>query len=62
MPKASPIAAKPAPAPVRQAATPAPKPTEVQATAAPAVTGAIPAKPEPQIAPTQDMPNVQGLE
>jgi hypothetical protein len=62
MPKASPIAAKPAPPPVQQAAAPAPKPTEVQAAAAPAVTGTIPAKPVPQIAPTQDMPKVQGLE
>ena len=62
MPKASPIAAKPTPAPVEQAAAPAPKPTEVQAAAAPTVTGAIPAKPAPQIAPTQDMPNAQGLE
>lgn len=60
MPKASPIAAKPAP--VKQAAAPAPKPTETQAAAAPAVTGTVPAKPEAQIAPTQDMPNVQGLE
>jgi hypothetical protein len=62
MPKASPIAAKPASAPVAQAAAPAPKPTEVQAAAAPAETGAIPARPAPQIAPTQDMPNAQGLE
>jgi hypothetical protein len=62
MPKASPIAAKPAPAPVQPAAAPAPKPTEVQAAAAPAATGSIPAKPAPQIAPTQEMPKVQGLE
>lgn len=62
MPKASPIAAKPAPAPVQQATAPAPKPTEAQAAAAPAATGTVPAKPEPQIAPTQDMPNAQGLE
>ena len=61
MPKASPIAAKPAPAPVQQAAAPAPKPAEVQA-AAPVTTGSAPAKPAPQIAPTQDMPTVQGLE
>jgi len=60
MPKASPIAAKPAP--VQQAAAPAPKPTEVQAAASPTTTGAVPAKPVPQIAPTQDMPKVQGLE
>ncbi|MCA6115758.1 hypothetical protein J6524_12770 [Bradyrhizobium sp. WSM 1738] len=62
MPKASPVAAKPAPAPVQQAAAPAPKPTAAQAAAAPAATGSIPDKPAPQIAPTQDMPNVQGLE
>jgi hypothetical protein len=59
MPKASPIAAKPAP--VQQAAAPAPKSAEVQA-AAPVTTGSAPAKPVPQIAPTQDMPNAQGLE
>jgi hypothetical protein len=62
MPKASPIAAKPAPAPVQQAAAPAPKSAEVQAAAAPVTTGAAPAKPAPQIAPTQDMPTMQGLE
>ena len=62
MPKASPIAAKPAPAaPIQQAAAPAPKSAEVQA-AAPVTTGAAPAKPAPQIAPTQDMPTMQGLE
>ena len=61
MPKASPIAAKPAPAPVQQAAAPAPKPAEVSA-AAPVTTGSAPAKPAPQIAPTQDMPTAQGLE
>jgi hypothetical protein len=61
MPKASPIAAKPAPARVQQAAAPAPKSAEVRA-AAPVTTGSAPAKPVPQIAPTQDMPNVQGLE
>ena len=61
MPKASPIAAKPAPAPMQQAAAPAPKSAEVQA-AAPVTTGAAPAKPAPQIAPTQDMPTMQGLE
>jgi hypothetical protein len=61
MPKASPIAAKPAP--IQQAAAPAPKAksAEVQA-AAPVTTGSAPAKPVPQIAPTQDMPNAQGLE
>jgi hypothetical protein len=61
MPKASPLAAKPAPAPVQQAAAPAPKSVEVQA-AAPVTTGAVPAKPVAPIAPTQDMPLMQGLE
>jgi len=61
MPKASPIAARPAPAPVQQAAAPAPKSAEVRAVA-PVTTGSVAAKPVPQIAPTQDMPNVQGLE
>jgi hypothetical protein len=49
MPKASPIAAKPTPAPVQQAA-------------APVTTGSVSAKPAPSIAPTQDMPTMQGLE
>jgi hypothetical protein len=61
MPKANPNASKPAAAPIKQAAAAAPKPAEVQA-AAPATTGAVPAKPAPQIAPTQDMPSMQGLE
>jgi hypothetical protein len=61
MPKANPIAAKPAPAPVQQATAPAPKSAEVQA-AAPVTTGSAPAKPVPSIAPTQDMPTAQGLE
>jgi hypothetical protein len=61
MPKASPIAAKPAPARVQQAAAPAPKSADVRADA-PVTTGSAPPKPVPQIAPTQDMPNVQGLE
>jgi hypothetical protein len=63
VPKAKPLAAKaaPVPAPIQQAAAPAPKPAEVQA-AAPVTTGSAPAKPAPQIAPTQDMPTMQGLE
>jgi hypothetical protein len=61
MPKASPIAAKPAPAPVQQAAAPAPKSAEVQA-AAPVTTGSAPARPVPQLAPNEDMPEMQGLE
>ena len=64
VPKANPLAAKPAaPEPVKQAAAPAPKPAEVQAAAPPAVTtGSAPEKPVPQIAPTEDMPKPQGLE
>jgi hypothetical protein len=64
MPKANPLAAKPAaPEPVKQAAAPAPKPAEVQAAVPPAVTtGSAPEKPAPQIAPTEDMPKPQGLE
>jgi hypothetical protein len=63
IPKANPLAAKPTPAPVQQAAAPQPKPAEVQA-AAPqaATTGSAAAKPAPQVAPTQDMPSMQGLE
>ena len=40
---------------------PAPKPAEVLV-AAPVTTGSAPAKPAPQIAPTEDMPTMQGLE
>lgn len=64
VPKASPIAAKPAPAasaPVQQAAAPAPKSAEAQ-TAAPAPAEAAAAKPAPLIAPTEEMPKAQGLE
>jgi len=64
VPKANPLAAKPAAAePVKQAAAPAPKPAEVQAAAPPAATtGSAPDKPVPQIAPTEEMPKPQGLE
>jgi len=61
MPKANPLASKPATAPIKQAAAPAPKPAEVPA-AAPVTTGSAPAKPAPQIAPTQDMPSMHGLD
>jgi hypothetical protein len=58
-------AAKPAAVaePVQQSAAAQPKPAEVQ-TPPPAVatTGAAQARPAPQIAPTQDMPKMQGLE
>jgi hypothetical protein len=63
-----PLATKPAPAPVQQsAATPA-KPAETQTTGQaaaptqPAAPAIVEAKPAPQIAPTQDMPQVQGLD
>jgi len=49
MPKASPIAAKPAP--VQQAAAPAPKSADPVA-----------AKPAPSVAPTEEMPKAQGLD
>ncbi|WKA27898.1 hypothetical protein [Bradyrhizobium roseum] len=64
MPKASPLAAKPAPAapaPIQQAAAPAPKSAEAQ-TAAPAAADAVAAKPAPSTAPTEEMPKAQGLE
>ena len=74
VPKASPLAAanKPAVAPepaakpaataepVQQSAAAQPKPAEAPAAAV--TTGAAPARPVPPIAPTQDMPKVQGLE
>jgi hypothetical protein len=64
-PVAAEPAAKPAAAaePVQQSAAAQPKSAEAQ-TPPPAVatTGAAQAKPVPQIAPTQDMPKVQGLE
>ncbi|WP_334361329.1 MULTISPECIES: hypothetical protein [unclassified Bradyrhizobium] len=62
MPKANPLASKPSAAPLKQAAAPASKPAEVPAAPAPVTTGSVAANPAPQIAPTQDMPNVQGLE
>ena len=75
VPKAKPLAARSAPEqaqqtpaqpqtpPPQQTAATTPKPSEVQASPpADITTGAAQAKPAPQIAPTQDMPNVQGLE
>lgn len=64
VPKAKPVAAKPASEPVQQAAAPSPKAAEAQAAApqAAVTTGSVPAKPVPKIAPTQDMPKMQGLE
>jgi len=56
-------AAKPAPVePVQQSAAAQPKSAEAQTPPAAVTTGAAQVKPAPQIAPTQDMPNVQGLE
>jgi hypothetical protein len=57
-------AAAPQPKPAEaQAPAPQPKSAEVQAAAPQAVTtGAVPAKPVSQGAPTQEMPKVQGLE
>jgi hypothetical protein len=66
--EARPLAAKPAPAPVQQTAAAPARPAEQQATgqaaapAQPAAPAIVEAKPAPQIAPTQDMPKVQGLE
>jgi len=72
VPKANPLAAKPAPEPAQpqtpaqqQSAAGQPKSAEAQAPPPAAVTtGAAQAqaKPAPQIAPTQEMPKVQGLE
>jgi hypothetical protein len=66
-------AAKPAPEQAQQAPVPpqtppqqtaatAPKPAEATPPPAAVTTGEAQAKPAPQIAPTQDMPKVQGLE
>jgi hypothetical protein len=66
--EAPPIVAAPAPAPAQQTAAGPAKPAEPHTTgqgAAPAQAAApatVEAKPAPQIAPTQDMPKVQGLE
>jgi len=75
VPKASPLAAKPAPeqaqqqapaqpqTPPPQTAATTPKPAEATTPPPAAVTtGSAEAKPTLQIAPTQDMPKVQGLE
>jgi hypothetical protein len=66
-PKPSPLAAKPAPEPAQQSAAVQQKPAETQQAvppaAAPAVVQAKPAAPPaPTILPTQEMPQVQGLE
>ena len=63
VPKASPLAAKPAPEPAAQSASVQPKPADAQPTppaAAPAVGQAKPAT--PPVLPTQAMPKVLGLD
>jgi len=65
MPKASPLAAKPAPEPAQQSAAvvkPAEAPAAPPPAAAPTVGQAKPAAPAPSIQPTQEMPQAQGLE
>jgi hypothetical protein len=65
MPKASPLAAKPAPEPAQQSAAvvkPAETPAAPPPAAAPTVGQAKPAAPAPVIQPTQEMPQAQGLE
>jgi hypothetical protein len=56
--------AQPQTPPAQQAVAAAPKPAEAQTPppAAAVTTGAVQANPAPQVAPTQDMPKVQGLE
>lgn len=65
LPKVSPLAAKPAaaPEPVQQSAAALPKPVEAPAPPQAAITtGSAQVRSVPQIAPTQDMPVVQGLD
>lgn len=57
-----PEAAKPAAEPAQQSATVQAKPVEAPAAASTVTTGSVPAKPAPQILPTQQMPKVQGLD
>lgn len=66
VPKASPLAAKPEaqpeqPQPQQSAAT-QPKPAEAPAAPPAVTTGQAPSKPVAEIAPTRDLPKVQGLE
>ncbi|MEO8320787.1 MAG: hypothetical protein ABJA75_01035 [Bradyrhizobium sp.] len=60
VPKASPLAAKPEPQ--QQSAVAQTKPAEAPAAPPAVTTGSAPAKPVAQIAPTQDLPKVQGLD
>jgi hypothetical protein len=50
------------PAPAQQSAAVQAKPADAQAAASTATTGSAPAKPAPQILPTQPMPKMQGLD
>jgi len=64
VPKASPLAVKPEPQsePRQQSAETQPKPAEAPAAPSAVTTGQAPAKPVAEIAPTRDLPKVQGLE
>jgi hypothetical protein len=63
VPKANPLVAKPAAEPVQQSATAQPKPADAQALPAAAAPTVGQVKPvAPAILPTQEMPQVQGLE
>jgi len=65
VPKASPLAAKPPevqPERPQQSAATQPKPAEAPAAPPAITTGMAPAKPVAEIAPTKDLPKVQGLE
>jgi hypothetical protein len=64
VPKASPLAAKPEPQPEpqQQSAATQSKPAEAPAAPPAVTTGQAPAKPMAEIAPTKDLPKVQGLE
>ena len=64
VPKASPLAAKPEaqPEPRQQSAETQPKPAEAPAAPSAVTTGQAAAKPVAEIAPTKDLPKVQGLE
>lgn len=64
VPKASPLAAKPEvqPQPQQQSAATQPKPAEAPAAPPAVTTGMASPKPVAEIAPTKDLPKVQGLE
>ena len=62
MPKPSPPTARPTPEPAQQSAAVQPKPVDPPPAPQAAAPPSVEAKPAPQIAPTQPMPKVQGLE